>query len=463
MRGCARGGIGILKSRKATDSLGDGMVKTLVLVRHGKTENESASGGDIDRKLTPAGVRALEIAYPRTFSLLGEDPEVSIWCSPAVRALQTAGVVAEAVDACGIDVHRSIYDQDVDQFLSELTSADVDAETLVVVGHVPFMDELAAHFTGAEIRFNKGAAAAISLPAGPGEKGTLRWYVAGPDAVAWDAMAEVDNQVELMTVEMADALDAFLDEPESVEALRDFRVRLRRLRSLILFLAPWQSKKQSHRTADDLRALLDATSPLREIDILSDSVDALVESGELGENCLLPVACAKERQLELESVLSLMKKRHVKRRMHNLADELPSIKWKSRVLSEGLRAEDFQKHFDEELADLDDVLFGLNLRDGEAVHRARRDAKEMHFVASCLGAVLGEERASASEYMESIQGELGALNDAYRNERLANYYSTSPRFRGVRADLGVVARDQAEVASAILAGSSFSGRMRASE
>lgn len=439
------------------------MVKTLVLVRHGKTEDVSATGGDIDRKLTPAGIRALEIAYPRNFSLLGEDPEVSIWCSPAVRALQTAGVVAEAVDACGIDVHRSLYDQDLDQFLQELTCADIDSEALVVVGHVPFMDELAHYYTGAEIRFNKGAAAAISLPDGPGEKGALRWYVAGPDAVSWDAMAEVDNQVELMTAEMADALDAFLASPEDVEALREFRVRLRRLRSLILFLAPWQSKKQGQRTADDLRALIDATSPLREIDILSDAVDALVESGELGENCLLPVACAKERQLELENVLTLMKKRHVKRRMHNLADDLPSIKWKSRVLGAGLGAEDFQKHFDEELAVLDDALFGLDLHDAEAVHKARRDAKEMHFVASCLATVLGDERAAASEYMESIQSELGALNDAYRNERLANYYSMSPRFRGVRADLGVVARDQAEVASAILAGSSFSGRMRPSE
>ena len=84
-------------------------------------------------------------------------------------------------------------------------------------------------------------------------------------------------------------------------------------------------------------------------------------------------------------------------------------------------------------------------------------------MARALGAVLGEERASASEYMNSIQGELGALGDAYRNERLANEYSKSPRFRGVRADLGVVARDQAEVASAILAGSTFSARMRAAD
>lgn len=439
------------------------MVKTLVLVRHGKTEDASPTGDDIDRKLTSAGIRALEVAYPRTFALLGEDPEVAVWCSPAVRALQTAGVVAEAVDSCGIDVRQSLYDQDLDAFLSELAKADPDADTLAVVGHVPFMDALLKHLTGVDLKFNKGGVAAISLPDGPAAAGSLLWYVAGPDAVSWDAMAEVDDQVELMSAELADASDAFLADPADVEALRVFRICLRRLRSLIQFLSPWQSKKQCHRTSDDLRALLDATSPLREIDILSDVVDALVESGELGENCLLPVACAKERQLELEGVIALMRKRHVKRRLHNIADDCPSIKWKSRVLASGLNAEDFQKHFDEELAGLDDALFGLDLRDPEAVHLARRDAKEMHFVARALAGVIGDDRAKTSEYMDNIQGELGALGDAYRNERLANEYSLSPRFRGVRADLGVVARDQAEVASAILAGSTFASRMRAAD
>ncbi len=439
------------------------MVNTLVLVRHGDVESTSETGQDIDRRLTPAGIRALEIAYPRTFHLLGEDPEVSIWCSPAVRALQTAGVVAEAVDACGIDVHQCLYDQDLASFLAELKAAQVETDTLVVVGHAPFMDIVAHHFCGSQLQFNKGAVMSLSLPDGLEGEGRLNWYVAGPDACAWDAMAEVDAQVELMAAELSDACDDFLANPTDVEALRTFRVNLRRLRSLFLFIAPWQSKKQGHRNADDLRALLDATSPLREIDILSDSVDALVEAGELGENCLLPMACAKERQLELEGVLSLMKKRHVKRRLHNLADEVPAVKWKSRVLKDGLSTADLQGHFDEELAALDDELFGLDLHDPQAVHDVRRNAKEMHFVARCLAAVLGEDRAQASEMTNSIQGELGALGDAYRNERLANYYSGSPRFRGVRADLGVVARDQSEVASAILAGSNFTDSLRGAE
>ncbi len=443
------------------------MVKTLVLVRHGKTEDVSETGMDIDRKLTASGIRALEVSFPRTFSLLGEEPDVVIWSSPAVRALQTAGVVAEAVDVGSIDVHQSLYDQDVDGLLAELEAAmpALDCGALVLVGHVPFMDELSLRLADVELRFNKGAVAAISLDEGKAtEKGcTLRWYVAGPASFSWDAMAIVEAQARELAVSLSDALDAFLAEPDDPEALRYFRVNLRRLRSVLAFLAPWLAKKQVRRNAEDMRGLLDATTRLRGIDILSDTVDGLIEAGELGDNSLLPVACAKERQIELEGVLAIMKKRHVKRDLHALADDVPTVRWKGRSLDFGLAAEDFQRHFDEELGGADEILFGIDLRDSKSVHDARSNAKDLHFVASCLAAVLGDERAQASEYFENIQGELGALADAQRNERLANEYSLSPRFRGVRADLGVVARDQAEVASAILAGSTFSAAMRASE
>ena len=73
-------------------------------------------------------------------------------------------------------------------------------------------------------------------------------------------------------------------------------------------------------------------------------------------------------------------------------------------------------------------------------------------MAERLGEVLGPERAQMSEALDEIQRELGALSDARSNQHLAEECSKSPRFRGVRADLGVVARDQAEVVSAITSG-----------
>ncbi|MBM6775556.1 CHAD domain-containing protein [Olsenella profusa] len=426
------------------------MVKTLVLVRHGAPEASSASGADMDRRLTSSGARALRVAYPRTFALLGDDVSAAVWSSPAVRALETADVVAAVTGTEDIEVHQSLYAQDITAFLAELEATD--ATTVIAVGHAPFVDHLCARLLGGCPAFGKGTAAAIDLPEGASGRGVLRWFVAGPEVASWEELAVVERAVASAASDLNARAEAFLAAPDDADALREFRVSLRRVRSLLQFLEPWQTKKQNRRCEHTLKELQVASARLRSLDILSDTVDGLVESGELGENSLLPTACAKERALECASLITLMRKRHSAKALRKLARNLENLGWKSKVAERGLTAEDFRRHFDDEFNAVDEDLFGLDLRDGDAVYVARRDAKEMHYVAERLGAVLGPDRAQMSEYLDEIQRELGALSDARGNKRLAEECSKSPRFRGVRADLGVVARDQAEVVSAITSG-----------
>ena len=401
------------------------MVKTLVLVRHGAPEATSPTGADLDRRLTESGARSLRAAYPRTFALLGDSPRAPVWSSPAVRAPETADVVAASPGAADIEVHQSLYAQDVAAFLAELGAAD--APCVIAVGHAPFVDTLASRLVGGCPPFGKGTAVAIDLPEGADGRGVLRWYVAGPECASWEA-------------------------PDDPATLLEFRVAIRRVRSLLQFLEPWQGKKQNRRCEHVLKELQTASARLRALDILSDAVDGLMESGELGENCLLPMACAKERALECSSLVTLMRKHHAAKDLKRLARDLGSLSWKGRVAEEGLTAEDFRARFDVEFNEVDEDLFGLDLRDGDAVYVARRDAKEMRYVAERLGEVLGPERAQMGEYLDDIQRELGALSDARSNKQLAEDCAKRPRFRGVRADLGVVARDQAEVVSAITSG-----------
>ena len=432
------------------------MVKTLVLVRHGNPEPTSESGADIDRRLTPAGLHALEAAYPATFALLGSCSSVAVWSSPADRARQTASVVRDALvlddpeAPLAIEEHDCLYEQDLRAFVAELEAAD--AQTVIAVGHIPFMDVAAAHYLGSCPAFGKGAAAAIELPEGPDGLGRLRWFVAAPKAVAWQELGTVERQVAAAARDLAARAEDFLATPESPDALREFRVALRRVRSLLQFVEPWQAKKDNRRAQHQIRELQEATSRLRGLDILAVSVAGLVESGELGDNSLLPVACANERSLECFSVVSHLRKEHVVRELRALARSLAGLRWRGEVLERGLTVPELQAHFDQELDELDAEVFGLDLRDGDAVYVARRDAKEMHYVAEQLGEVLGPERAVMAEHMGELQAELGALSDARRNRRLAEECAKSPRFRGVRADLGVVARDQAEVVSAIASG-----------
>ena len=426
------------------------MVKTLVLVRHGAPEAAAASGADLDRRLTASGARALRTAYPRTFALLGDDAQVEVWSSPAVRALETADVVAASTGAQDIEVHQSLYAQDMAAFLAELEASD--ALVVAAVGHAPFVDNLATRLLGQCPSFGKGTAVAIDLPDGASGRGVLRWYVAGPEVASWEELASVERAVALAASDLSARSEAFLAKPEDAEGLRQFRMGLRRVRSLLQFLAPWQTKKQNRRSEHVLKELQVASARLRALDILSECVDGLVESGELGENSLLPMACAKERALECASLITDMRRRHAAKGLGKLARDLAHLSWKSKVAERGLTSEDFRARFDEQFNEVDEDLFGLDLRDGDAVYVARRDAKEMHYVAERLGEVLGADRAQMSEYLDEIQMELGALSDARSNKQLAEECAKSPRFRGVRADLGVVARDQAEVVSAITSG-----------
>ena len=165
------------------------MVKTLVLVRHGKAEAAAPDQPDIERKLTSDGRAALASShgFKRTFSLLTaeERENAVIWASPAVRAMQTAHEVAEAIGEHTILGDRklmaaeSLLHQDSETFLADLERAN--ASCLIAVGHIPFMEEMTEYLTGDQITFKPGAAAAIRLgkTLKPG-KARLEWFVQGP-------------------------------------------------------------------------------------------------------------------------------------------------------------------------------------------------------------------------------------------------------------------------------------------
>lgn len=432
------------------------MVRTLVLVRHGKAEKAPDDSSDLYRELTPDGRHALEIAYPRTFSLLEDYDDVNVWSSPAIRAMQTAQVVANVLGVDGIEVDQTLYDQNVDAILAQISTTSED--TVVIVGHVPSLDAIASRLLGKDIRLNKGAALALELPqpaATAEEEATpasLLWFVDGPKPSVWGSLVSIEGEVTASAGELAACAERFFNNPDDADALCDFRMAVRRLRSLVSFLAPWESKKQAERADKVLRNLLDATARLRGIDIFSQTVDDLVEAGELGENSLLPVACAHERKLERSSFMELVRKKGLVKKLDALVEELSGFRWKKSVLARGLSEEDLKSRFDEELDALDQALFGLDLSSANAVYDARRDAKELHYVANRLGVVLGDERAQMSQYMDEIQRDLGALCNARTNATLADEFRHSPRFRGVRADLGVAGRDQSEVVSAIVSG-----------
>lgn len=118
-------------------------MKTILLLRHAKSDWSDPRKTDFDR---PLKKRGLEDAprMGRALALSGCVPD-RILSSPAKRAKQTAELVAEA---CGyhqaIDWHVSFYEGSSDNLIAALQQLPSEVDRAMLVGHNPIMEDTAA-------------------------------------------------------------------------------------------------------------------------------------------------------------------------------------------------------------------------------------------------------------------------------------------------------------------------------
>jgi phosphohistidine phosphatase len=146
----------------------------LYFVRHGKAE--AGSGNDHDRQLTPAGAARLE-TEARVIQKLGIRPQV-IYSSPRVRALQTAQIIAQVLDA-PVEV-RDEVNFDFNLSAVAALTADLSPEAEVMfVGHNPSMAQVVQGITGANVVLKTGSVARVDIDL-PGRdlRGQLVWLLA---------------------------------------------------------------------------------------------------------------------------------------------------------------------------------------------------------------------------------------------------------------------------------------------
>lgn len=148
---------------------------TLYLVRHGKAE-----AGDLDdtRQLTAQGRKTVQRVAK---TLLQANVRVElVYHSGLVRARETAEILATAVGGT-LQQTPGLRPEDRVQPAADWI-AGCDARRLMLVGHLPFMDQLASYLLtgddGAEFcHFRTGSVACLSLTGG---RWTLEWLLA-PD------------------------------------------------------------------------------------------------------------------------------------------------------------------------------------------------------------------------------------------------------------------------------------------
>ena len=129
-------------------------MKTLLILRHAKTQQDAPTG-DHARELTERGLRDAAAMAPYIRTLIGT-PD-TIVTSDARRAMQTAEIVsAGAGFSASVTIEPRIYGANLDTLLDVVRALPPDADRVVLVGHNPGFEELASALSSSE---------AIRLPA----------------------------------------------------------------------------------------------------------------------------------------------------------------------------------------------------------------------------------------------------------------------------------------------------------
>lgn len=136
-------------------------VKTLVLVRHGKSSWEE----DVPDRKRPLAERGKRDApeMGRRLAKAGVKPDL-ILSSPACRALSTARLLAEALAYRGdIALDERVYASDARTLLALIAGLDEGKGCVMLVGHDPEFTALAHHFSRGITRMPTCAVARFSF------------------------------------------------------------------------------------------------------------------------------------------------------------------------------------------------------------------------------------------------------------------------------------------------------------
>ncbi|MGC4025643.1 MAG: histidine phosphatase family protein [Mesorhizobium sp.] len=120
-------------------------MSTLYLLRHAKAGWALPGVRDFDRPLDETGLRDCE-EMGQLMALNGYIPDLTL-CSGALRARQTLAGIAAKTDTGKVIFSDTLYMTDAAGYL-ELIREQVNASSLLIIGHNPMMEDLALAISG---------------------------------------------------------------------------------------------------------------------------------------------------------------------------------------------------------------------------------------------------------------------------------------------------------------------------
>lgn len=386
------------------------MVSRLVLIRHGKAEEQEAGLADAERQLTAAGLLGVEARYPVSFQLLPEDAQdLQVWSSPLRRAMETAGVVASVLDVPAVKEHESLQSESVDRFLTELASEN---GTIVAVGHNPFMEELYERLSGNAQTMKPGAMACFGFDGesagGIDRRGRLEWFIQGPEVALWQTIVDMEEALALAASRVDRCNSALLDNMDDPESLHQYRVSLEIAHALLNFVKPFCKRKVVKRTIRNIEGLLHSSRQLRDFDTLVEELNPAAQEAQ---------ALREAAMVEREDFHREFRANPTQKIVERIARQLREVPWRSATLEEGVPAEALAQRLSAMQQDFEFSLSQVPYDAQRAVYNVRKKARALQYVVRELLMCLPDDAGSIGMRAEAVQKRLGELCDCWNNAR----------------------------------------------
>lgn len=117
-------------------------MRTIILLRHGKSSWSDQTLSDIDRPLTQRGVRASRriAKYLRRKRIR----PALVLCSPSLRTRQTLEAIAPSLGkGCSVELVAELYAASERELLEQLRALPESAASVMLIGHNPGLQQLA--------------------------------------------------------------------------------------------------------------------------------------------------------------------------------------------------------------------------------------------------------------------------------------------------------------------------------
>jgi len=418
----------------------------IIFIRHGAAENRGPGQDDFDRHLTKKGRKRLEDTFPVLRPLLKPGWEIEVWTSPLVRAMETAEIAADIFRADRVAVHDFIGEGYFNGFWTELEKLDpASGRIIIVVGHTPHMDEWSRVLCGSFLPFGKGAAAGFLYEKGGPETSGLEWFFQpeGMEALAGipgesDLLKDIQIVLQRMLDRVFKKRDNFLAAPDDPETAHQLRVSIRKLRSVLSFIRPFQKEEQNSFLRSRLREIVAEISYLRELDVLRESCEVMGRDipGRFPPDSAVFGLIGSERDEEARRVVEFISSGECGDSLRKVRKELKKVDWKAGICADEMTAAGIFGHYADMYKEFEKAAADLDYGDAAAVHALRIEAKKLRYVLGAFGQITGSRFAIVETELKEAHTRLGELCDARINREILTRFSAGAIPEAARRELG---------------------------